>query len=494
MSQTSHEILDLNHPDPLIRQIAIRDLEILGNSTAIQLLEQRLSKENNVELRFELKRSLNEFEAIQSGKTSLRKRETKHAVRIALLGTDKDMQSRACHYCAVNQRIEFLPLMIKVQETHTDPVVGVSCVYLMRFSPERWFPNLLGFLDSDQVLLVISALDSIGYIGSTQSVRMLLKTSTHDNLLIRETALRNLKSLGARKVGIIMSKILGQLEEWEKIALCQYITDSVELPFAELTQLLVRDESELVKAHAQLASDSLSARGFNPDSSIEKRSAAVRVLRARNYTEAQDMILNEPDPSQQATALLSFGVLDVPWVEKRSFLICFLHSEDNRIRANVLEAMATSCPDSELDFFLNYLDDENNRISGNAITALSRSSRFLVDFLPLIRERIEKMLKHTEEREVLTGLYCIGSLQEPSLIPMLLNMMDDARRSIRDRARQLLENWSLVSSEAFNAFQDYLQKEKLSVTMVQGHGIYALELATKNRGHIMQYPDHFGMY
>ncbi len=494
MSLINHETLDLNHPDPLVRQIAIRDLEISGNPEAYRLLGQRLLIENNVEIRFELRRSLNEFEAMDSGKTSLRKRETKHAVRIALLGTDKDMQSRACHYCAVNQRIEFLPLMLKVQNTHSDPVVGVACAYLMRFSPERWFQSLLKYLESEQVLFVISALDSIGYIGSSHSVRILVQASAHDNLLIRETAQKNLASLGAKKVGIIALGLTAILEEWEKVALCQHILDNSDSSFAELTQILLRDDSELVKAHAQLASNSLKARGYNPESLIEKRSLAVRVLRARNYTEAQDMILGEKDPLQQATALLSFSVLNTSWVEKRSFLLCFLHSEDTRVRANVLEALANSCPESEIGFFLNYLEDENNRISGNAITALSRSVRFKQDYLPQVYERIKKMMEHTEEREVLTGLYCIGSLQESSLIPMLLEVIDDSRRVIRDRARQLLENWSLVSGEAFNAFQDYLQKEKLSVTMIQGHGIYALELATKNRGHIMQYPDHFGMY
>lgn len=423
-------MIQLQHPDLDIRSLAIRDLQLSRHPDRLELLKQRLERESNVELRFELRRSINEIIALESGERRRRRvldQQQGSALRVALIGMDKDMQRRACHYCALHHRVEFLPLLLKVENSASHAFVRMCLAHMVRFAPERYFHLLETYLDDADTAVSATAADTLASLGSSDAIHMLLIRAHRGSQACQEA----LASMPMRRVQAGLSNLLAQTQD----------------PF-------------LVEAASQLATSLGWKDGPTPISldlplqnllkgSIEQAFEALKKLEAAH------------DRAQGVLVVLDRK--ETPEVI-REHLLPMLEDEDIRVRANTLESLAISWPQQELDWFLPWLEDESNRICGNAITALGRSPEFETRYLKPVQERLNSLLAESE-LHALTSIYCIGFLQADGLMETLEASLSHNFASVQDRARQTLANWSLVSDEASRRFSEWLKTERVSFSL-----------------------------
>ena len=420
-------MIQLQHPDLDIRSLAIRDLQLSRHPDRLELLKQRLERESNVELRFELRRSINEIIALESGERRRRRvldQQQGSALRVALIGMDKDMQRRACHYCALHHRVEFLPLLLKMENSASNSFVRMCIAHMIRFAPERYFHLLETYLDDSDPTVSATAADTLASLGGSDAIHMLL-IRAHRGI---QACMEALSSMPVRHVQAGLSNLLAQTQDPFLVdAACQLARSlgwkdgptsiSLELPLQNLLKGSIKQSFETLKR--------LTA--------AHERAQGVLVILDREET---------------------------PEVLREN-LLPMLEDEDIRVRANTLESLAVIWPQNDLDWFLHWLQDESNRICGNAITALGRSPEFEAVYLKPVQERLNGLMLESE-LHALTGIYCIGFLQSDGLMDTLEAALNHNFASVQERARQILANWSLVSDEASRRFSRWLRTEKVN--------------------------------
>jgi len=93
-----------------------------------------------------------------------------------------------------------------------------------------------------------------------------------------------------------------------------------------------------------------------------------------------------------------------------------LSSQDNRCRANAVEAIGMLGDPESLNYLIPFLEDQHNRVRGNAILALRAADG--VD----IRTAIMSLVEHPEEFYQRTAVYVLAELQRPEYFPILQRM------------------------------------------------------------------------
>ncbi|KAF1081756.1 MAG: hypothetical protein GQF41_2096 [Candidatus Rifleibacterium amylolyticum] len=93
-----------------------------------------------------------------------------------------------------------------------------------------------------------------------------------------------------------------------------------------------------------------------------------------------------------------------------------LASQDNRCRANAVEAIGMLGDPESLNYLIPFLDDPHNRVRGNSILALRAADG--ID----IKASILSLVEHPEEYYQRTAVYVLAELQRPEYFPILQRM------------------------------------------------------------------------
>ncbi len=214
--------------------------------------------------------------------------------------------------------------------------------------------------------------------------------------------------------------------------------------FEILKQQIERSQPEVVTAAAR-------ALGYRPEKEAEelligllKRNseqivgAAVGSLGTVGEGRAAEVLhslfVDAGDPRIQAGILTSLGLIHRH--ESVQTLAKGLRSNDGRVRANAIEAIAGyDLREAEaVRYFEPHLRDENNRAAANAILAIYPYDR------DLGVAALQKMLKSKEERKRSSAAYIIGELQDPFLIQGLIIMINTEQdRDVLNSALRSIE-------------------------------------------------------
>ncbi len=132
-----------------------------------------------------------------------------------------------------------------------------------------------------------------------------------------------------------------------------------------------------------------------------------------------------------------------------------LSSQDNRCRANAVEAIGMLGDPESLNYLIPFLEDPHNRVRGNAILALRAADG--VD----IRASIMSLVEHPEEFYQRTAVYVLAELQRPEYFPILQRMTRAPFPVVRKNAHTAIN--ALIKA-GFNVKNENADGEPVSST------------------------------
>lgn len=131
-----------------------------------------------------------------------------------------------------------------------------------------------------------------------------------------------------------------------------------------------------------------------------------------------ELFINSGDTRVQAAILTSLGLIHR--TESVEVIAKGLRSQDGRVRANAIEALAgfnLRAPEA-LRYFQPSLKDENNRAAANAILAIYPFDKDQATAV------LQKLLKSKEALKRASAAYIIGEIQDPQLLQGLITMIN----------------------------------------------------------------------
>ncbi|GAB4275004.1 MAG: hypothetical protein Kow0029_15780 [Candidatus Rifleibacteriota bacterium] len=277
-------------------------------------------------------------------------------------------------------------------------------------------PNLLELLrkmaQDERVWMRASAVFAFTKIKSPQSLVMLGQIAASDtDASIREKALIALeaeKADGNPAAAVILQKLSQQAQAGNK-----KVGEDIE------SQILSERESDL----ASLLK--------NEDAC--KRYLAISQIEDDFDKYAEDFIhafQKETDPFLLSMMLSIIKIKKTPAAINRC--IQLLKHEDDRVRANAVEAAASVEIASSADYIYPLLQDTNSRVAANAVMALGSIGR--VDIL----QEVKKLLNKGREAFKQSALYVISFQRDQSYVPLLEKLLEDPNPRVRDKAYDIL--------------------------------------------------------
>jgi HEAT repeat protein len=281
-------------------------------------------------------------------------------------------------------------------------------------------PGLLELLkkmvQDERIWMRASAVFAFSKIKSPQSLVMLGQIAAHDKSPeIRQKAISQLemqKSEGNPAAGVILEKLkeLEQPQDATSSSVPEYDSSSEFLEGGEGVKELLQNEDPC------------------------KRYLAVSAV-GEDFATHKEIFL-EAFKVEQDTFLLSM-MLTIVKENKPSDAIMrciqLLSHEDDRVRANAVEAAAAVEISSSADDIYKLLDDKNSRVAANAVMALGQIGR--VDTFA----EVKKLLKKGREAFRQSALYIISLQKDHNYVPLLRQLLQDASPKVRDKAFDILK-------------------------------------------------------
>jgi len=120
-----------------------------------------------------------------------------------------------------------------------------------------------------------------------------------------------------------------------------------------------------------------------------------------------------------------------------SQVLPFLNSEDDRVRANAVEAVGRM--GKAKDYLVPFLEDRNNRVRANSIVALAE----VVDVSAAV-------LQMSQEENPLfrrSVLYAIKQIKQPGVLGALESLIHDSEVAVRNQALEILQFYEICGIE-----------------------------------------------
>ena len=495
----------LRDADPNIRQLSLKNLLHSENPEKLAILEVCLSEETDVQLKYEMRKALNELKSLKQPQIlDSRPQIDDSRISKALESDDLEQVKRAFLYILKARNLQYFPQMQKIEKENQSSFFKVCNIRMRLLQGPQSLNEIMEYLQDPDPRVLSTALEALAEIGNTKSLARIAEFTNHSNNRVQATALKALYKLGNQGALHLFEQMAGSKYPAYRDSCC-YAIAALKLEDAiPLLEKFLKDPVESVRIKALRGLESLAHEGsesakvvlegntqFHPrllhgvkekghsgssPTAIAQESAALHSDTPSVRSEAMEQITRdsseeqissildrlklEKDPGVIARGLAALSHSKATEKLKMRIFTTFLSHEDNRVRANALEGMGRWLPDDQKDFFLPHLDDPNNRVRANAILALASAKDFEASYLESIYDCLKILLKDTRENYQLSGLFCMGSIQNLNLLPLIQTPLDSSFTKVREKAWEILENWSLDSEEALEVLNSARQKIK----------------------------------
>ena len=297
----------------------------------------------------------------------------------------------------------------------------------------------------------IKALRKLGQ----QSVNRILEDMLHSEYMAYKESALYVISLNPSKLGL--SLIQGFLESEHDPSLTERAVHVVHV-FAEAGVPGAEDYlSEYYGTNQFQDPDDVGFLSFDPkdlesnDSEVVLR-ALSRVLE-NQYSEMGPRVVDllhrfEGDYRVCSYTIRVLGELGL--LEFLSQILPFLNSEDDRVRANAVEAIGKL--GKGVEYLSPFLEDRNNRVRANAVVAMA-------DGLD-VSEAISRMASHEDPLFRRSALYAIKQVRLESSLAALEALIHDEEVGIRNQALEVLQFYEICG---INGSTEILQQQGQSL-------------------------------
>lgn len=437
----------IEHEDPKVRSISLQDFIVSNHPDKIPVLKNRLSLETDLQLKYELRKSIHELSSLHEIAAPVQEGSANRQ-KLALFLKDEDLRKRrkALAFIQSKELVEYLPLLERLFQTWPDQSLALALLKLYSKSPTHHYEKVLTFLESSDERVISNALETLEVYGSTKALSLVSSFASHESNRVRASALKVLYNLGdAGAMHLIRQMCKDKRSAYRDSA--AYVISALELEEAlpELAVLL-EDSTESVRRKAIETIRSFANNGsagavellekHRLGVSQEKRGklkalesdrSEIRVKGAKaldsstSLEEIKNLFLEERDPKVLASLVMAC----IKW-EGDSKSLCRLIFEqilthaDGRVRANGIEVIQAHSDSSDRQQLRAFLQDENNRVVGNTIVALldnpsSAEEGYLDKPSCEGEERLEKVSSAEEEQLSLSLSAEEDHLDKPSI-------------------------------------------------------------------------------
>jgi HEAT repeat protein len=483
---------NLHHNDISVRSMAIQDLITSDLPDKNGLLQKLLQTEKDVQLLYELRKGLNELEYLEkstdsSGKEQFSPGENTEISNRDLFSDKRETVRNAFSHAVRHKLTKWLPDMMKAGQKHDDPFLRICLLRLMALCGDKYFPQIIAGLSDPEPRVIAGTIELLEAKGNSSVMARIAVFASHENNRVRANALKALHNLGDNKALSLFGKMLGsKYTAYRDSAV--YAICTLQIPEAlPLLEKALNDPSENVRIKALNGIEALVAKGDKqaaavlvkntslkmPVSPADKSSdqladsgpqalhsdqPSLRIKAIRKLVEEDDknawQYISQRLQIEKDTRVISTAVKYLPQLfkdeEKAAELLReFLHeSDDDRVKANAIEALSEIITEYERNMFLPWLEHRSNRIVGNAIIALSKSEDYEMLYRREISSALLRLAASTDKIHNLTAIYCLNKLQNDSFLEALEKLLRSKNPQINSRAVECLERISLKSEYA----------------------------------------------
>lgn len=483
---------NLHHADISVRSMAVQDLITSELPDKIKLLRELLQTEKDVQLLYELRKGLNELEYLEesadSGKNNQpAPKENVEPSRHDLFSNKREIVRNAFSHAVRHQLVEWLPDMIKAGKNHDDPLLRICLLRLMALCGNKYFPQLVAGLSDPEPRVIAGTIELLEAKKNPSVMAQIAVFASHENNRVRANALKALHNLGDGKALSLFGKMLNsKYTAYRDSAI--YAICTLQIPEAlPLLERALNDPSENVRIKALKGIEALAARGDERAVDILEKNTSLKIPVSPldkvcdQLTDSGPQALHSDQPSlrikairklveeenknawqyishrlqiEKDTRVISTAVKYIPQLfkdeEKAAELLRgFLEeSDDDRVKANAIEALSEIVTEYERNMFLPWLEHRSNRIVGNAIMALSKSEDYEMLYRREISSALLRLAGSTDKIHNLTAVYCLNKLQNDSFLDALEKLLRSKNPQINAHAAECLDKMAIKSEYA----------------------------------------------
>jgi HEAT repeat protein len=450
-----------------IRRSAISDLVANPIEDKLNILTDLLQVESDIQLKYQIRKSINEIESLQDGQPYAPAKEDPQLsnLRKAFQSADPEIVDRAFNLAANNRLVAFLPEMMMIENYSRESNQRCCIIRLMVTQHQQYFRQILGYLEDSEPRVISTAIEALESIGNTTALASISRFTGHPHNRVRASAIQALHSLGGEEAYALFLKMIQSPYSAYRDSAAYSLSQVEVLHSVQLLSILLIDEVESVRIKALRGIEALCKKGSTaatdvlqrlkdenpyglwPDKLIEKmitdkelitgkpisidpktqptsRDLAalysdereLRLSAIQKLSEDEQLVENasliierlklEKDYKIIASAILALGKARGDSKAVQNVLQRYLQHHNDRVRANAIESLVLVTSPPERVFLVPCLKDVSNRVVANAVVGLWDI------FKKKSQKALDDMLASSHKLCHLSAVYCIGELAD----------------------------------------------------------------------------------
>tara|TARA_B100000674_G_scaffold486866_1_gene496152 strand:+ start:1155 stop:3650 length:2496 start_codon:yes stop_codon:yes gene_type:complete len=471
---------NLQHPDAEIRLRAVKDLISTQDPGLIPDLNQLARKETDVQVRYEIRKSIGTLKRIQQMRNQPKFQDfTSNLVKVekALKSQSEESINKAFRYIMHYRLKQFLPMMEEVvKKSNSAYQKNLLIRFMLSLGGELYFNKITAYLSDKDPRVISTAIEALENIGNTKALGYIAQLVTHNHNRVKATAMKALYNLGDQSALKLLQKMADSPHTAYRNS-AVYALKEMRLPQSlPLLKKLSQDQDGSVSKKALEGIQALADNGFSEALNFVKNKSDqtpnAGPLRDLNQDQKLDWIRdqldlisegkivsdnvskcfvaaikNEENDRIKASLLSALGRIGNE--SHVQVITPFLNAKNDRVRANAVEALGYLLPRGQRSVLLNCFEDHNNRVVGNAIMALSQDSP------KESRKAMQELCKGSNLNEQLTAVYCIGALAEDEYLTYSDYLLESSYSEVREKMLKVLEDLSQDLSNALRLLKQW---------------------------------------
>ena len=459
----------LKSDDVDVRKAAVTELAASDVSDKFRVLEQWSLREKNSSIKAEIDRILRNADWFYGAADQVKYEFTEEQSKVikTLHSGDLNKVKNVFSYLVKNRRTEFLKTTLEIEKKFDDNFLkfcNIRLLYLLGSRSINYLKTYLDFPDHEVQRMAVQALAAM---NNELAIETCLLKSCDLGPTITKLLDEKIPKWSSDKLLNVIGKFMEDSDS--KIRLqaalwCSKISHKLSFEYCQV--LIGDDDQEVVraawKAVERLSNDITEAQelltqvGYQENYSklVEERKRFHQVSSdGRNFLTLKKEFESGGD-RLKASIIQKIGFLESSDESIISFLIECLQSEDDRQRANAVEAYSQLAIDLDPQILLDCLKDSNNRVVGNACLALYnfQADKYKND----IYSALERLANSSQEAPRLTLLFYVDQTRDEGLLPMIRKQIIQRQFDlVKERSTQLMEDWSAQRPNVLYEFEEW---------------------------------------
>jgi HEAT repeat protein len=458
------------------KQELIREVVKTGSPDGLKLLSQIVTREADIEIRQSARKAYNSLYKYcypgheeQTGSTSTKEQISEESLQSWLSSQDPEQEMKALLALQTDPNQEMLDLLRQTYQEFFDDRVKATLVKTLGMQGEaRDVPICYTFLEDESPRVRANAIEALELINHPNTYMIFVQWLSDSDNRVKANCIKALRKLGQQSVNRILEEMLhSEYTAYKESALyvislspskqglyllqgflaSEFDPSLVERAvhvihsFAEsgvpgsqeyLDEYYGSNEYQEIEDPSLVSFDPRDLQSEDPEVILR---ALSRVLE-NQYIDMGPMMVELLQTHKEDFQVCSYVIRILGELEMGEYLgqiIPFLKSEDDRVRANAVEAVGRM--GKGVEYLGSFLEDRNNRVRANAVVAMGGK----VD----VSQAVLVMAQHENPLFRRSALYSIKQLKSPTLLDALESLIHDTEVSIRNQALEILQFYEI---------------------------------------------------